>query len=115
MILDENSVSCSDFQTPPRVQFFAAELFSEPCPPSRSSECFQEEKVAISLVDWACLATVVNEDERLEHERLQDVEKELVGRIIEEYEHALQNGLPPHRAIASILEWASRECPRLLP
>ena len=50
-----------------------------------------------------------------EQERQQNLERELIDRVIEVYEDAVEKGLCPQRAIASMLEWASRECPRLLP
>ena len=52
---------------------------------------------------------------RPERKRLEKLEREFIGRIIADYEHAVEDGLPPNLAIASLLEWISRECPRLLP
>ncbi len=116
MILDENSVSHSDFsQAMQRGHAFAAELVSESCPPSRSKGSLQEETAASSMVDWVYATAGFTSTERLEQERLQNVEREFVDRIIEEYERAVQKGLVPARALASMLEWASRECPRLIP
>jgi len=51
----------------------------------------------------------------MEQERLQRLEGERIDRLIEGYERAVEDGLPPNRAIASMLEWVSRECPRLIP
>ncbi len=109
--LDENSATGSSFRS---VRSFEGEFVSEPCPRLKSEETFQNEAQA-SSVDWACTTITLDSNERLEHERLQKVESELIGRVIEAYERALQNGLRPNRAIASMLEWASLECPRLLP
>ncbi len=50
-----------------------------------------------------------------EQEWLQRLEREFIDRLIEDYERVVEDGLPPNTAIASLLEWVSRECPRLLP
>ncbi len=110
MNLDENSATGSSFRS---VRFFEGEFASEPCPRLKS-ETLQNEAPA-SSVDWACTTITLDSNQQLEQERLQKVESELIGRVIEAYERALQNGLRPNRAIASMLEWASLECPRLLP
>ena len=73
----------------------------------------QKEKPASSTLDWL-IPTAKQPNER-EQERLQRLEREFVDRLIENYERAVEDGLPPNTAIASMLEWVSRECPRLLP
>jgi hypothetical protein len=50
-----------------------------------------------------------------EEETLQQMGDEFIGRVIQEYERAVRRGLLPNKAIASVLEWASCECQRLLP
>lgn len=104
MNLNENSVNNFDFSQ--GVRAIETELSSERYLRSKSEEALQK--------DWLGSTARLSLKE-LEQERLQRLERELIGRLIEEYERVVENGLPPHRAIASILEWASRECPRLLP
>ena len=96
MNLDENSRSGSDF-------WHGARSFDPELTTSVSSS-----------FDQACSNVRMSLSER-EQERLQRLEREFIGRLIEEYERAVENGLPANRAIASLLEWASRECPRLHP
>ncbi len=111
MNLDENSVNGSDFsQRMRRLWSFDADLDSEPC--LRVEEVYQKETPASAAADWVSSMASVASNEK---ERLQRLEREFIGRLIEEYERAVQNGLPANIAIASMLEWASRECPRLLP
>ena len=57
----------------------------------------------------------VDARERPGRKQLEKLEREFIGRIIADYEQAVEDGLPPNLAIASLLEWISRECPRLLP
>ncbi len=47
--------------------------------------------------------------ERREEKTLQ----QLVGRVIQEYERAVDRGLDPSRALAGVLEWAACECQRI--
>ena len=115
MNLDENSATGSSFSDGARsVRSFDGEFASKPRLRLKSEETLQNETSA-SSVDRACTTISLDANERLEHERLEKVERELIGQVIEAYERALQNGLVPNRAIASVLEWASLECPRLLP
>ncbi len=115
MNLNENFVTGSGCSQGGRgVRSFEAEVASEPYLRSKSEDTAQKESEA-SSVEWACTTISLDSNERLEQERLQKVERELIDRIIVAYEHALQNGLRPNRAIAGMLEWASLECPRLLP
>lgn len=79
----------------------------------KSENARKKEKSVASTLDWvSSMARGANEPEQ---ERLQRLETEFIDRLIEDYERVVQDGLPPHRAIASMLEWVSRECPRLLP
>ena len=64
-------------------------------------------------LDW--MSSMAKRSNEREQERLQGLEREFIDRIIEAYERAVEDGLPPNTAIASMLEWVSRECPRLLP
>ncbi len=100
----KNSVNGFDFS--PGVRSIEAELSSEPYLRLKTGDTAQR--------DWLG-STVRLSLKELEQERLQKLERELIGRLIEQYERVVEDGLPPHRAIASILEWTSRECPRLLP
>ncbi len=94
MILDENSPSSVDLLQPARS--FDPQLAAS----------------GLSIVDWACSITTASAQER-EQERLVKLERDFVGRLIEDYERTVANGLPATRALASLLEWASQECPRL--
>ncbi len=114
MNLDENSATGSSFSEQFRNLRTVDESVSEHCLHLRSQEPLQREASASSL-DWMCKTISLDSNERLEQERLEKVERELIGRVIEAYECAVQQGLVPNRAIASMLEWASMECPRLLP
>lgn len=115
MNLDKNSGNGFDLsQGVHRVQCFDAELASKACLGLKSEEATRKETAVLSSVDWAC-STVRLGMNALEQERLQRLEGELIDRLIEGYERAVEDGLPPHRAIASMLEWVSRECPRLTP
>ena len=112
MNLDESSATGSGFFEGVRsVRSFDGEFASK----SRLREETLQSEAPASSVDWMCTTISLDPNEQLELERLEKVERELVGRVIEAYERALQNGLVPNRAIASVLEWASLECPRLLP
>jgi hypothetical protein len=48
-----------------------------------------------------------------EEEAQAQLANDFVGRIIQEYERILERGLPPSRAIASVVGWASSECERI--
>jgi len=97
-----------------RVQCFDAELASGSCLGLKPEEAPRKQTPASSSVDWACTTVRVGLN-ALEQERLQRLEGELIDRLIEGYERAVEDGLPPIRAIASMLEWVSRECPHLIP
>jgi hypothetical protein len=112
MNLDKNFDISQGLQ---RVQCFDAELASEPCLGLKSEEAPRKGTPVSSSVDWACSTVRLGLNAALEQERLQRLEGELIDRLIEGYEHAVEEGLPPNRAIASMLEWVSRECPRLVP
>jgi hypothetical protein len=43
----------------------------------------------------------------------EDCSEELISGLIENFEEAIERGLPPSRAIAAIIEWAAQECARL--
>jgi hypothetical protein len=104
MNLDENSVNSFDFSQGPRS--IEVEL---------SSECYLCLKSEETLEkDWASSTARLGVKEP-EKERLKRLERELIDHLIEEYERVVEEGLPPQRAIASLLEWASRECPRPVP
>lgn len=47
--------------------------------------------------------------DRREEKTLQN----LIGRVIQEYERAVDRGLDPSRALAGVLEWAACECQRI--
>ncbi len=47
-----------------------------------------------------------------EEKQSQQLIAEFTSRLAQEYELAVQRGLPRNRAIASMLEWASAECVR---
>ncbi|HWJ19822.1 MAG TPA: hypothetical protein VNR65_13955 [Geobacterales bacterium] len=79
----------------------------------KSENARRNEKPASSTLDW--VSPAAKEPNEREQERLQRLEREFVDRLIENYERAVEDGLPPNTAIASMLEWVSRECPRLLP
>ncbi len=80
---------------------------------SKSENTRQIEKQVSSTLDWvSSMAKGANEREQ---ERLQRLEREFIDRLIEDYERVVQDGLAPNSAIASMLEWVSRECPRLVP
>jgi hypothetical protein len=106
MNLDENSVN--DFYSSQGLRPIDGELATERCVPVKSREPLEEEASRLSS-----MATTVSN--KREQERLHRLERELVDRLIQEYERVVEKGLPPERAIASMLEWVSRECPRLLP
>ena len=104
MNLDENSANSFDFSQ--GLRSIEAEL---------SSECFLCLKSEEALEkDWANSTARLGIKEP-EKERLKRLERELIDHLIEEYERVVEDGLPPQRAVASLLEWASRECPRLVP
>ncbi len=115
MNLNEDSATGSSFYEGVRsMRPFDGEFAPGLCLRLNSEENLQKEAPAANM-DWGCEKISVNSSERLEQERLEKVERELIGRVIEAYECAVQNGLAPNRAIAGLLEWASLECPRLLP
>jgi hypothetical protein len=76
--------------------------------PDSSPENYPRTK-RISLGALGCPTDEV----RLKEEALEQLTNELVARIIQEYERALARGLPPSRAIASVVGWASDECHRI--
>lgn len=82
-------------------------------PRPKSENVPQKEKPVLSTLDWAGL--MAKGTNKREQQRLQTLEREFIDRFIENYERAVQDGLPPNTAIASLLEWVSRECPRLVP
>ena len=79
----------------------------------KSENARKKEKPESSTLDWV-RSTAKGPNER-EQERLQRLEREFIDRLIEDYERVVQDGLSPNTAIASMLEWVSRECPRLVP
>lgn len=85
----------------------------ESYPRPKSENARKKEKPELSTLDW--VSSAAKEPKELEQERLQRLEREFIDRLIEDYERVVQEGLPPNTAIASMLEWVSRECPRLLP
>ena len=104
MNLDENSVNSFDFSQ--GLHSTEVELSSECYLCLRSEEALEK--------DWASSTARLDVKEP-EKERLKRLERELIDHLIEEYERVVEDGLPPQTAIASLLEWASRECPRLVP
>jgi hypothetical protein len=48
-----------------------------------------------------------------EEEAHEQLANDFVARVIQEYERILEQGLPPSRAIASLVGWASGECQRI--
>jgi hypothetical protein len=104
MNLDENSVNNFDFSQ--GLRSIEVELSSECYVCLKSGEALEK--------DWAS-STVSSGVKEPEKERLKRLERELIDHLIEEYERVVEDGLPPQRAIASLLEWVSRECPRLVP
>ena len=104
MNLDENSsVNSFDFsQGPHSIEVDLSECYL----------CLKSEEALEK--DWAS-STARSGAKEPEKERLKRLERELIDHLIEEYERVVEDGLPPQRAIASLLEWASRECPRLVP
>ena len=112
MNLDKNSGNGFDFSQ--GVQCFDDELASESCLGLKLEDALRKDRLTSPSVDWAC-STVIPGLDAMEQERLQKLEGELIDRLIEGYERAVEDGLPPNRAIASMLEWVSRECPRLIP
>jgi hypothetical protein len=104
MNLDENSANSFDFSQGPRS--VEVELSSECYLCLKSEEALEK--------DWANSTAKLGMKEP-EKERLKRLERELFDNLIEEYERVVEDGLPAQRAIASLLEWASRECPRLAP
>jgi hypothetical protein len=73
----------------------------------------KKEIPAATILDW--LSPTAKGPNEKEQQRLQRLEREFIDKLIVAYERALEDGLPPNTAIASMLEWVSRECPRLLP
>jgi hypothetical protein len=63
--------------------------------------------------DWAGLTK--NLPGRPEEEALDELAVEFIGRLIQEYERAVESGLPPSRAMACLIGWASGECERIRP
>jgi hypothetical protein len=104
MNLDENSANSFDFSQ--GLRSIEVELSSEYYLCLKSDEALEK--------DWAGSTARLGVKEP-EKERLTRLERELIDHLIEEYERVVEDGLPPQRAIASLLEWASRECPRLVP
>ena len=91
--------------------FTSEEEESYLCPKSENAR--QKEKPESSTLDW--VSSAAKPPKEREQERLQRLEREFIDRLIEDYERVVQDGLSPNTAIASMLEWVSRECPRLLP
>jgi len=79
----------------------------------KSENTCQKEKQGSSTLDWE--SSMAKGPKEREQERLQRLETEFIDRLIEDYERVVQDGLSPNTAIASMLEWVSRECPRLVP
>jgi hypothetical protein len=104
MNLDENSANRFDFSQ--GLRSIEVELSSEGYLCLKSDEALEK--------DWAS-STARSGAKEPEKERLKRLERELIDHLIEEYERVVEDGLPPQRAIVSLLEWASRECPRLVP
>lgn len=75
-----------------------------------SSRC--EKRRRSELASDGCLDLPLGED-RLEEEALEHMANDFVARVIQEYERVLQSGLPPSKAIASVVGWASCECERI--
>jgi hypothetical protein len=78
-----------------------------------SENARQKEKPASSTLDR--VSSTAKDPKESEQQRLQRLEREFIDRLIEDYERVVEDGLPPNAAIACMLEWASRECPRLVP
>jgi hypothetical protein len=91
------------------VQSAEAESYLRP----KSENARNKNKPASPTLDWVSLKAGASNER--EQQRLQRLEREFVDRLIVAYERAVEDGLPPNTAIASMLEWVSRECPRLLP
>jgi len=111
MNFNENFVNGSDSSQGVRSRrlFDSEESYLRP----KSENARQKDKPASSTLDRVS-STAKGSNER-EQERLQKLEREFIDRLIEDYERVVQDGLPPNTAIASMLEWVSRECPRLIP
>ena len=79
----------------------------------KSENARQKEKPSSSTLN--SVSSMARGPNEREQERLQSLEREFIERLIEDYERVVEDGLPPNTAIASLLKWVSRECPRLLP
>jgi hypothetical protein len=84
----------------------------EDCVPDqdRSSSC--EKNLRTNTVSDGSLGLPSNEA-MLEEEVLNHLANDFVARVIQEYERVLERGLPPSKAIASVVGWASGECQRI--
>ena len=111
MNFNENFVNGSD----PSQGVHRGRLFDSEEPQSylRPKSENKKEKPASPTFGWES-STAKGPNER-EQERLQRLEREFIDRLIEDYERVVQDGLSPNTALASMLEWVSRECPRLVP
>jgi hypothetical protein len=52
-------------------------------------------------------------ERKAQDEAFEQLATDFIAKIIQEYERILERGLPPSRAIASVVGWASSECQRI--
>ena len=99
--------TCEDTSRP--VDDLISDLFLR----TRMGKTPEKERPAALPVNCVTSAEGSGSHGRMEEEQFQRLGNEFMSRLIQEYEQAVQRGLPATRAMASLLEWAASECQHL--
>ena len=99
--------SCEDASRP--IDDLISDLFLR----TRLGKTPEKDRPAALPVNCVTSAGGPESNGRMEEEQVQRLGNEFMGRLIQEYEQAVQRGLPATRAMASLLEWAASECQHL--